>query len=136
MPSCKITGQCITLLAFMDAHICDCLSAGNVITVDGQTLSIPAVVAAARYPWPLSKTDGKEQITLSTNPDVRREVQKSRDVIDAKVKAGKSIYGVTTGVGGSGEIDFQSCTLRSSSYDETSSRYTLRRFSLVVSCFR
>jgi histidine ammonia-lyase len=42
---------------------------------------------------------------LSTNAAVRQEVQKSSDAIASKVKSGKSIYGVTAGVGGSGEIE-------------------------------
>lgn len=94
-----------TLLAGTYPHNYDCSRAGDVVTVDGQSLSIPAIVAASRYPWPLAKAqNGMTQIILSTDPAVRRDVQKSSDVINSMVKTGKSIYGVTTGVGGSGEI--------------------------------
>ena len=94
-----------TLLAATYPHNYDCSRAGDVVTIDGQSLSIPAIFAASRYPWPLAKAqNGMTQIILSTDPAVRRDVQKSSDVINSMVKAGKSIYGVTTGVGGSGEI--------------------------------
>ena len=94
-----------TLFAATDPHNGDSSRAGNVVTVDGQSLSLPAIVAASRYPWPLAKPQkGMSQITLSSDPAVRRDVQKSSDIINTMVKAGKSIYGVTTGVGGSGEF--------------------------------
>ena len=67
---------------------------GNSIHVDGYNLSVPAVAAAARYNAP---------VVLDDSPGVRERLQQSRDVIVAKMDAGKSVYGVSTGYGGSGE---------------------------------
>ncbi|KAF8342677.1 phenylalanine ammonia-lyase [Cantharellus anzutake] len=52
---------------------------GIPVKVDGQTLSIPAIVAAARYG------------------------ASSRKVIQAKLEAGHSVYGLSTGFGGSAD---------------------------------
>ena len=67
---------------------------GNSILVDGHNLSVPAVTAAARYNAP---------VALDDSAGVRERLQKSRDVIVSKMDAGKSVYGVSTGYGGSGE---------------------------------
>ena len=67
---------------------------GNSILVDGYNLSVPAVAAAARYNAP---------VVLDDTPGVRERLQQSRDVIVSKMEAGKSVYGVSTGYGGSGE---------------------------------
>jgi len=67
---------------------------GNSILVDGYNLSVPAVAAAARYNAP---------VVLDDSPGVRERLQQSRDVIVSKMDAGKSVYGVSTGYGGSGE---------------------------------
>lgn len=66
---------------------------GNPVVVDGTTLSIPAVAAAARFGAP---------VTLDGSSDVRERVIKSRKVIVGKVESEKSVYGVSTGFGGSG----------------------------------
>lgn len=67
---------------------------GNSILIDGHNLSVPAVSAAARY---------NASVTLDDSPGVRDRLQQSRDVIVAKMNAGKSVYGVSTGYGGSGK---------------------------------
>jgi len=67
---------------------------GSSILIDGYNLSVPAVTAAARYNAP---------VTLDDSTGVRERLQQSRDVIIAKMDAGKSVYGVSTGYGGSGE---------------------------------
>lgn len=67
---------------------------GNSILVDGYNLSIPAVTAAARYNAPFS---------LDDSAGVREKLQQSRNVIVSKMDAGKSVYGVSTGYGGSGK---------------------------------
>lgn len=67
---------------------------GNSILVDGYNLSVPAVAAAARYNVP---------VVLDDSAGVRERLQKSRAVIVAKMDAGKSVYGVSTGYGGSGQ---------------------------------
>ncbi|PBK63144.1 phenylalanine ammonia-lyase [Armillaria solidipes] len=64
------------------------------VRVDGRSLSIPATVAVARY---------------GVNPEVdnsaeaKERVYRSRQVLDDAVLGKKSIYGVTTGVGGSAD---------------------------------
>lgn len=63
------------------------------MVVDGHTLSIPAVAAAARYQAP---------VALDQSSEVRQRVQQSRKVIVDKVSSERSVYGVSTGFGGSG----------------------------------
>ena len=64
------------------------------ITIDGHTLSIPAVAAAARY---------QAQVTLDSSDSIKKMIKASRAVVDEKVAAETSIYGVSTGFGGSGK---------------------------------
>lgn len=66
---------------------------GKSITIDGHTLSIPAVAAAARY---------NAHVTLDSSDSIKEKIKASRAVIDEKVASGTSIYGVSTGFGGSG----------------------------------
>lgn len=66
---------------------------GKSVTVDGQTLSIAAVTAAARY---------HASVTLDSSPKIKDRVARSRKTIADKVDAGLSVYGVSTGFGGSG----------------------------------
>lgn len=69
------------------------LRRGKSIVIDGHSLSIPALVAAARH---------NAQIVLNGSPEIRARVQKSRDIIVGKVETSQSVYGVSTGFGGSG----------------------------------
>lgn len=62
--------------------------------MDGKTLSIPAVTAAARY---------GATVSLDEKDELKEQVAKSRAVIVGKVNAETSVYGVSTGFGGSGE---------------------------------
>jgi phenylalanine ammonia-lyase len=64
-----------------------------VIEIDGYSLSIPAVTAVARHSTP---------VVLKDSPTIRNRLQKARDVIVEKVDGNKSVYGVSTGFGGSG----------------------------------
>ena len=64
------------------------------MVVDGQTLSISAVAAVARY---------NADVVLDDSPDIQTRVLKSRQVIVGKVSGQKSVYGVSTGFGGSGQ---------------------------------
>ncbi|VDC04879.1 unnamed protein product [Peniophora sp. CBMAI 1063] len=68
--------------------------AGRSVVADGQSLSIAAVVASARY---------SASVDLDKSPEARARVEKSRKVIVDAVVAARSIYGVTTGVGGSAD---------------------------------
>ncbi|KAG6902375.1 hypothetical protein C0995_000937 [Termitomyces sp. Mi166 len=67
---------------------------GRPVTIDGQNLSIAAVTAASRY---------SANVDLSNSPTIAARIDKSRDVITAKIKAGASVYGVSTGFGGSAD---------------------------------
>ena len=64
--------------------------------MDGKTLSIPAVTAAARY---------GATVALDEKDELKEQVAKSRAVIVGKVNAETSVYGVSTGFGGSGKFD-------------------------------
>lgn len=63
--------------------------------VDGQTLSIAAVTAAARCNTP---------VTLDQSSHIKSRVAQSRSVIAEKVESGISVYGLSTGFGGSGVL--------------------------------
>jgi phenylalanine ammonia-lyase len=66
---------------------------GKAVKVDGQTLSIAAVAATARY---------HATVELDSSPLIRERVSKSRATIASKVSSGASVYGLSTGFGGSG----------------------------------
>ena len=77
------------------AEICSfCIRTGRAIKVDGRTLSIPAVTAAARY---------NASVILDNSPELHQQIDKSREVLQRKLDANKSVYGVSTGFGGSGK---------------------------------
>ncbi|KAJ7096236.1 phenylalanine ammonia-lyase [Mycena epipterygia] len=67
----------------------------RVVQVDGKTLSISAVTAAARHVG--------VDVQLSGDTAVKERVVKSRAVITDKVQKGTSIYGLSTGFGGSAD---------------------------------
>lgn len=67
---------------------------GKAVVVDGQTLSIPAVTAAARYHAP---------VALDRSSNIKAKMAASRQVITEKVDSGLSVYGVSTGFGGSAD---------------------------------
>ena len=67
---------------------------GKPVVVDGHTLSISAVAATARF---------SANVDLDPSTDSKERVHKSRLVIVDKVNSHKSIYGVSTGFGGSGK---------------------------------
>jgi phenylalanine ammonia-lyase len=67
---------------------------GKPVVVDGQNLSIAAVTAAARYQAPVS---------LDASHSIKNRIAKSRKVIVDKIDAGLSVYGVSTGFGGSAD---------------------------------
>ncbi|EJD35000.1 phenylalanine ammonia-lyase [Auricularia subglabra TFB-10046 SS5] len=62
--------------------------------LDGKTLSVPAVVATARY---------GARVGLDDSPEVKERVAASRKVVDDKLESATSIYGVSTGFGGSAD---------------------------------
>jgi phenylalanine ammonia-lyase len=65
---------------------------GKAVVIDGQNLSIAAVTAAARYNVP---------VTLDDSSSTRNRMNASRKVISDKMELGLSVYGVSTGFGGS-----------------------------------
>ncbi|KAJ7691192.1 phenylalanine ammonia-lyase [Mycena rosella] len=73
---------------------CSSVRNGKPIIVDGQTLSISAVAAAARHI--------DVNVELSTDEFIKERVRRSRRVISDKVDKGVSVYGLSTGFGGSG----------------------------------
>ena len=95
----------------MDAHVCFGFSLSSSSTkdkkltsrthhpvkVDGHTLSVAAIVAAARHAAPIRLDDSKR---------TKDRVEKSRQVVVDKVESGASIYGLSTGFGGSGTFLF------------------------------
>lgn len=69
-------------------------SHGKPVIVDGQNLSIAAVTAASRY---------HASVVLTGSAKVKDRVNKSRKCLGDKVDNGISIYGVSTGFGGSAD---------------------------------
>ncbi|QRW12778.1 phenylalanine ammonia-lyase [Ceratobasidium sp. AG-Ba] len=75
--------------AAVDAH-----KSGKPVTIDGHNLTIPAVVAAARYSAPIS---------LDGSSEIKSRMFKAERAIDEKLETGKSVYGISTGFGGSAD---------------------------------
>lgn len=71
------------------------IRSGKAVKVDGRTLSVAAVTAAARY---------HASVELDDCPTARARLAKSRKVITDKVESGTSVYGLSTGFGGSGGL--------------------------------
>ncbi|KAF5325935.1 hypothetical protein D9611_000229 [Ephemerocybe angulata] len=67
---------------------------GQSVVIDGHTLTTAGVVAAARH---------HSQIRLDESQHVKDRVVKSRKVISDKVESGASVYGLSTGFGGSAD---------------------------------
>ncbi|KAF5316942.1 hypothetical protein D9611_003991 [Ephemerocybe angulata] len=67
---------------------------GKAVVIDGHNLSIAAVTAAARYQAP---------VVLDDSPSTHIKLAKSRKVITDAVANGTSVYGVSTGFGGSAD---------------------------------
>ena len=65
------------------------------IVINGKNLSTPAVIAASHYGI---------HIKLDNSLDVKRRVRKSINVVKETLASGKSLYGITTGFGGSGKV--------------------------------
>ncbi|RPD57798.1 phenylalanine ammonia-lyase [Lentinus tigrinus ALCF2SS1-7] len=83
------------LTKFIESHrALENFKHGQPVVVDGETLSIPAVAAVARY---------AAATVLDDSSDIQERVLKSRQVIADKVSGQKSVYGVSTGFGGSAD---------------------------------
>lgn len=98
---------------------------GEKVIINGHNLSIPEVVAAGRY---------GAQVVLDDSSEVRTRITKSQQAMDSKLAAGKSVYGISTGFGGSGTYIFRAPSdgvlLKFlASFAPTSSRYSDERAS-------
>ncbi|KAF7799903.1 hypothetical protein EIP86_011145 [Pleurotus ostreatoroseus] len=67
---------------------------GQPVVIDGHSLSIPAVAATSRF---------GASVELSSSDETKERVLQTRRVIEDKVSANKSVYGVSTGFGGSAD---------------------------------
>ncbi|KAL4071313.1 L-Aspartase-like protein [Scleroderma yunnanense] len=78
---------------------------GKPVTLTGSSLSLSQVAAIALYPPSSAPHDNAcaPRLHLTSSQDLRERVDASRAVIDDKVTAGISIYGVSTGFGGSAD---------------------------------
>ncbi|KAF9228403.1 phenylalanine ammonia-lyase [Gyrodon lividus] len=94
-----------------DVHELDEYLSGKPITLTGSDLSLPQIVAIALYaPAPsTSHTTTSHPLPhapplhLTSSRDLRSKHAASRHVISSKVQAGLSVYGVSTGFGGSAD---------------------------------
>lgn len=66
---------------------------GEPVVLDGQSLTVAGVVGVARY---------GTSVALDDAPEIRERMAKSRNVLVGKIQGAKSVYGVSTGLGGSG----------------------------------
>lgn len=66
---------------------------GKPVVLNGQSLTVAGVVGVARY---------GALVALDDAPEIRERMAKSRSVLVGKVQGAKSVYGVSTGLGGSG----------------------------------
>lgn len=85
-----------TLLAeFVAMHReLDAYKSGKPVKVDGRSLSVAAVAATARH---------HARVEIHNVPSVRSRMDQSRKVITDKVENGTSVYGLSTGFGGSAD---------------------------------
>jgi phenylalanine ammonia-lyase len=66
-------------------------STSSAILLSADHLALPAIIAVARHNRP---------VQLSPDPEFRRQVARSRDVLERKLAQGEVVYGVNTGFGG------------------------------------
>ncbi|KAL4063870.1 L-Aspartase-like protein [Scleroderma yunnanense] len=90
-----------------DVYEHDQYLAGKPVVLTGSSLSLPQIAAIAQYP-PNHRSLSHDNacapyLQLTSSQDLREKVDASRAVIDDKVTAGISIYGVSTGFGGSAD---------------------------------
>ncbi|KAF9243139.1 phenylalanine ammonia-lyase [Melanogaster broomeanus] len=92
-----------------DVHELDQYLSGKPVTLTGSDLSLPQIAAIALYPPATSHTPTSHlhphapPLHLSDSECLRSNHAASRHVISSKVDAGLSIYGVSTGFGGSAD---------------------------------
>ncbi|KAF8756383.1 Phenylalanine ammonia-lyase [Rhizoctonia solani] len=67
---------------------------GKPVIVNGHNLTIPSVVAAARH---------GARVALDDSHDIKSRMTKAENAIEDKLRTGKSVYGISTGFGGSAD---------------------------------
>lgn len=67
---------------------------GEPVVVDGQSLSVAAITSAARY---------GARVTLDGSSQIQERVAASQLALRSKIDNNTSVYGVSTGFGGSGK---------------------------------
>ncbi|KAG8762793.1 hypothetical protein FRC11_007749 [Ceratobasidium sp. 423] len=67
---------------------------GKPVVVDGNNLTIPSVVATARY---------GARVALDGSDVIKSRMAKAENAIEDKLRTGKSVYGISTGFGGSAD---------------------------------
>ncbi|CAE7193559.1 unnamed protein product [Rhizoctonia solani] len=94
IPSYSASPISATILdTFVTSHAAlQSYNSGQPVVIDGHDLTITAVVAAARH---------GARVTLDESHAIRSRVAKAEDAIEGHLKAGRSVYGVSTGFGGS-----------------------------------
>lgn len=91
----RIRGHATLTACFLESQTqLQNLSHSKLISIDGQSLSVPALVAIARY---------SAHVELDSNPELKAAVDASREALESKLRANISIYGVSTGYGGSAD---------------------------------
>ncbi|KAG2748194.1 phenylalanine ammonia-lyase [Suillus brevipes Sb2] len=86
-----------------DVKELDSYLTGSPITINGSTLTLSQIAAIALYPPSSSSSPNSVKIQLTDDQHVKAKVAASRAVIESKVAAGISVYGVSTGFGGSAD---------------------------------
>ncbi|THH08002.1 hypothetical protein EW145_g3006, partial [Phellinidium pouzarii] len=76
---------------------------GAALPLTGSALTLPAVAAVARYPSLVSDALANALVELQADPVRLADLARSRRIIDDKLAQNKSIYGVSTGFGGSAD---------------------------------
>ncbi|KAI9508541.1 phenylalanine ammonia-lyase [Russula earlei] len=67
---------------------------GKPIVLDGQSLTVAGVIGVARH---------GASVALNDAPEIRKHMAESRKVLMGMVQSSKSVYGVSTGLGGSAD---------------------------------
>ncbi|KAK1457291.1 phenylalanine ammonia-lyase [Colletotrichum cuscutae] len=76
-------------------HLRQLLDSQSRVVVDGQTLSLSDVVAVSHY---------HASVSLTSDTNTINKVHKSTALLRLKLRQGATIYGVTTGFGGSADV--------------------------------
>ncbi|KAF8312121.1 phenylalanine ammonium lyase, partial [Clavulina sp. PMI_390] len=88
-PSAQFVGTFIRVHSKLNQH-----KSNDPVVVDGHSLTIADVVAAARF---------GTNVELCSSEDVRLRVDRAQQAIESKLAAGSSVYGLSTGFGGSAD---------------------------------